>query len=39
MSKTKKKTDKRTLMIRIVCIALAALMIFSVVISFLPVYF
>lgn len=38
MSKSK-KTDKKTLMIRIVCMVLAALMVFSVVISFLPVYY
>ena len=38
MANNKKKTDVKTLMVRVVCIALAALMVFSVVISFLPVY-
>jgi len=38
MTKSKKKTDAKTMAVRIVCIGLAALMIFSVIISFLPVY-
>ena len=37
MTKTK-KTDAKTLAVRIVCFALAGLMVFSVIISFLPVY-
>ena len=38
MTKSKKKTDAKTMAVRIVCIGLAALMVFSVIISFLPVY-
>lgn len=36
--KSAKKTDKKQLIVRVVCIALAALMLFSVVISVLPIY-
>ena len=38
MTKPVKKSDTRALAVRVVCIVLAALMVFSVVISFLPFY-
>jgi len=38
MSKNK-KTDAKTMAVRVICLVLVALMVFSVVISFLPVYF
>ena len=37
--KPAKKTDKKQLAVRIVCIALAALMLFSVFLSMLPIYY
>ena len=38
MSKPAKKTDAKQLAVRIVCIALAALMLFSVILSVIPLH-
>jgi uncharacterized membrane protein len=37
--KTAKKTDKKQVLVRAVCITLVVLMLFSVVVSVLPIYY